>query len=206
MPNVVCVDDHTLILEGLHTLLDQMQEFNWLADYKNPDQLKAVLSRPHQIDIVLIDVFYNRENKITEIAALANQYDNIKWIILSAYESPALVQQAFGLGISGYLRKDVTLEELHHALQLVWGGKKNINYTHASSFSPGSVNTIQEPLSSREKDIIALIIKGNTEQQIAQTLFISKHTVHTHRKNILKKLNLHSNTDIIKYVIENNLT
>lgn len=206
MPNVVCVDDHSLILGGLRTLLEQIKTFQWIGEYKTPDLLKAVLAGPHEIDIVLIDVFYNRENRIVDIGALAQHHDHIKWVILSAYESPSLVQQAFTLGVSAYLRKDVTLEELNHALDLVWSGKKNINYTH---ISPGSFNGSSpegEPLSAREKDIIALIVKGNTEQQIAQILFISKHTVHSHRKNILKKLGLHSNTDIIKYVIENNLS
>ncbi len=206
MANVVCVDDHTLILGGLRTLLDQMEFFRWAGEFKSPDLLKAALNQPHTIDIVLIDVFYNRENRITDIGALAQQNGQVKWVILSAYESPSLVQQAFTLGISAYLRKDVTLEELRHALDLVWMGNKNINYTHITPSSINGSNPLSEPLSTREMDIISLIVKGNTEQQIAQTLFISKHTVHSHRKNILKKLGLHSNTDIIKYVIENNLS
>lgn len=206
MPNVVCVDDHTLILEGLRALLEQMDGFQWVAEFKSPDHLKTQIDQPHNIHVVLIDVFYNRENRLGDIASMAREHDDIKWIILSAYESPALVQQAFTLGISAYLRKDVTLEELQHALELVWSGKTNINYTHISSSSFNGSPVDPELLSSREKDIIALIVKGNTEQQIAQLLYISKHTVHSHRKNILKKLGLHSNTDIIKYVIENNLT
>lgn len=206
MANVVCVDDHTLILGGLRTLLDQMNSFRWYGEYNSPDLLKAALDKPHDIDIILIDVFYNRENRITDIGALAQQYGQIKWVILSAYESPSLVQQAFTLGISAYLRKDVTLEELQHALDLVCKGNKNINLTHIAPNSFNGSPSDTEPLSFREKDIIRLIVKGNTEQQIAQTLFISKHTVHSHRKNILKKLGLHSNTDIIKYVIENNLS
>ena len=206
MANVVCVDDHTLILGGLRTLLDQMDSFSWAGEFKSPDLLKAALNQPHSIDIVLIDVFYNRENRITDIGALAQQYGQVKWVILSAYESPSLVQQAFTLGICAYLRKDVTLEELRHALDLVWKGNKNINYTHIAPSSINGAHPQSEPLSTREMDIISLIVKGNTEQQIAQTLFISKHTVHSHRKNILKKLGLHSNTDIIKYVIENNLS
>ncbi|MEP7322096.1 MAG: response regulator transcription factor [Saprospiraceae bacterium] len=206
MPNVVCVDDHSLILEGLKSLLEQIEDFHWRGEYTHPMQLSKALQEDHSIDIVLIDVFYQRENKLEDIAALAQKFDKVKWIILSAYESPALVQQAFSYGISGYLRKDVTIQELRHALQLVWAGKKNINYT---GINTGNISTDlkeKEPLSSREKDIVGLIIKGQTEQRIAESLFISKHTVHTHRKNIFKKLELHSNAELIRYFIENPLS
>ncbi len=199
------MDDHTLIREGLRTLLDQIDHFEWIGEFNHPSALLDALRSNMPIDIVLIDVFYNRENKITDIGQLAIQFNSIKWMILSAYESQALVQQAFSLGISAYLRKDVTLEELRHALQRTWSGKKNLNYTGVSAgpslFAQGNT----ESLSLREKEIISLIVKGRTEQQIAETLFISKHTVHTHRKNILKKLRLHSNADILKFFIENNL-
>lgn len=199
------MDDHTLIREGLRTLLDQIDHFEWIGEFNHPSALLDALRANMPIDIVLIDVFYNRENKITDIGQLAIQFNSIKWMILSAYESQALVQQAFSLGISAYLRKDVTLDELRHALQRTWSGKKNLNYTGViagpSLFPQGNA----ESLSLREKEIISLIVKGRTEQQIAETLFISKHTVHTHRKNILKKLGLHSNADILKFFIENNL-
>jgi DNA-binding NarL/FixJ family response regulator len=206
VPNVVCVDDHSLILEGLKTLLDQIQDFHWKGEYTHPIQLIKVLNEDPSVDIVLIDVFYQRENKLEDIGALAQKFDQVKWIILSAYESPALVQQAFSYGISGYLRKDVTLQELRHALQLVWAGKKNINYTGLNSGIISPDTKEKEPLSAREKDIVSLIIKGQTEQRIAESLFISKHTVHTHRKNIFKKLELHSNAEVIRYFIENPLS
>ncbi|HNR08921.1 MAG TPA: response regulator transcription factor [Saprospiraceae bacterium] len=199
------MDDHTLIREGLRTLLDQIDHFDWIAEFNHPSALMEALRARMPVDIVLIDVFYNRENRMHDIGRMASQYLGIKWMILSAYESQALVQQAFSLGISAYLRKDVTLEELKHALQRTWAGKKNLNYTGVSDGPAFAPQGDTEPLSVREKEIIGLIVKGRTEQQIAESLFISKHTVHTHRKNILKKLGLHSNADILKYFIENNL-
>lgn len=205
MPNVVCVDDHALILEGLKTLLEQIDHFQWIAECHTPGELSQLLTLQYDIDIILIDVFYNRENKLIEIGTLVRKHEHLKWIILSAYESPSLIQQAFGYGIAGYLRKDITLQELKNALELVWSGKKNINYTGLNVQSTTREIIVQEPLSSREKDIISLIIKGHTEQIIAQSLFISKHTVHTHRKNIFKKLGLHSNAELIRYFIENPL-
>jgi two-component system NarL family response regulator len=205
VPNVVCVDDHALILEGLKTLLEQLDHFHWVAECHSPSELSRLLTINHAVDIVLIDIFYNRENKLLEIGTLVKKHDHLKWIILSAYESPSLIQQAFGYGIAGYLRKDITLQELKKALDLVWDGKKNINYTGLQLHSATPEFIVKEPLSSREKDIISLIIKGQTEQMIAQSLFISKHTVHTHRKNIFKKLGLHSNAELIRYFIENPL-
>lgn len=199
------MDDHTLIREGLRTLLDQIGHFDWIGEFNHPSALLVALRDNMPVDIVLIDVFYNRENKITDIGQLAIQFNHIKWMILSAYESQALVQQAFSLGISAYLRKDVTLDELRHALQQTWSGKKNLNYTGVTAGPSQYPRPNAESLSLREKEIISLIVKGRTEQQIAETLFISKHTVHTHRKNILKKLGLHSNADILKFFIENNL-
>lgn len=199
------MDDHTLIREGLRNLLDQIDHFDWIGEFNHPSALLDALHANLNIDIVLIDVFYNRENKIDEIGRLAMQFQAIKWMILSAYESQALVQQAFSLGICAYLRKDVTLDELRHALQGAWSGKKNLNYTGVTAGPALSAQGTPESLSLREKEIIKLIVKGNTEQQIAGSLFISKHTVHTHRKNILKKLGLHSNADIVKFFIENNL-
>lgn len=199
------MDDHTLIREGLRTLLDQIDHFDWIGEFNHPSALLDALRSNMPVDIVLIDVFYNRENKITDIGQMAIQYNRIKWMILSAYESQALVHQAFSLGISAYLRKDVTLDELRHALRRTWSGKMNLNYTGVTTGPYPIPLGTAESLSLREKEIISLIVKGKTEQQIAETLFISKHTVHSHRKNILKKLGLHSNADILKFFIENNL-
>ena len=206
MPNVVCVDDHTLILEGLKTLLDQLDDFHWIGEYKHPDLLSEALTRDHSIDIILIDVFYQRENRLTDIGNLSIHHPQIKWIVLSAYESLSMVHQAFSYGIVAYLRKDVTLQELQLAMQLAWDGKKNINFTGLDPKAFVQSDHPKEPLSAREKDIIALIIKGETEQIISESLFISKHTVHSHRKNIFKKLGLHSNAEVIRYFIENNLS
>ncbi len=120
MPNVICVDDHSLILEGLKTLLDQIEDFQWAGEFTHPQQLAKSLIEKNTIDIVLIDVFYQRVNNLVEIGLMAQKFKHVRWIILSAYESPSMVQQAFSYGISAYLRKDITLQELQIALQLVW--------------------------------------------------------------------------------------
>lgn len=206
MPNVVCVDDHSLILEGLKALLEQIEDFTWVGEFHDLESLAVSLKQAPPIDIILIDVFYNRENKLDEIGKLVEKNPHIQWMIISAYESPTLIQQAFLLNIKAYLRKDITLAELTQALRLVHSGKSHINFSSATTPSTHVVNIHSEPLSAREKELITLIIKGLTEQQIAEHLFISKHTVHTHRKNIFRKLNLHSNAELIRYFIENNLS
>lgn len=204
MPNVFCVDDHALILEGLKILLEQIEHFTWVGECNHPDKLELILSEKRNIDIVLIDVFYNRENKLVRIGSMVQKFNHVKWIILSAYESTALVQQAFLYGVSGYLRKDVTMKELSQAMHLVWSGRQNITYL-GCDLPPIQDRSVKEPLSSREMDIIGLIIKGQTEQLIAESLYISKHTVHSHRKNIFRKLGIHSNAELIRYFIENPL-
>jgi len=205
MPNVLCVDDHSLILEGLKSLLDQIANFQWVGEFQNLEYLEAYINKPHFVDVVLIDLFFSRENKLSKIGELIDKHGEIKWIIISAYESSSLVQQAFAMGVCAYLRKDVTLQELSQCLQLVSDGKTKINYTLVADETLKVYDNKSEGLSIREKEIISLIVNGNTEQKIAELLFISKHTVHTHRKNILRKLGIHSNLDIIRYYIENNL-
>ena len=205
MPNVFCVDDHALILEGLKNLLEQVEHFNWIGECNHPDKLEQILSNDRNIHFVLVDVFYNRENKLVRIGSMVQKFNQVKWIILSAYESPALVQQAFLYGVAGYLRKDITMLELSQALKLVWSGRQNITCLGSTLLPSTHITTDREALSSREMDIINLIIKGLTEQLIAESLFISKHTVHSHRKNIFRKLGIHSNSELIRYFIENPL-
>ncbi|MBK7437127.1 MAG: hypothetical protein IPI77_09985 [Saprospiraceae bacterium] len=94
----------------MKNLLEQVEHFNWIGECNHPDKLEQILSNDRNIHIVLVDVFYNRENKLVRIGSMVQKFNQVKWIILSAYESPALVQQAFLYGVAGYLRKGY-----HHA-------------------------------------------------------------------------------------------
>ena len=100
MPNVACVDDHNLILEGLRGLLNQSNDFHWVAEFDCVEGLENALEAPNQIDLILIDLFYQRENRLESIGKMIKKFPLKKWIIISAYDAKNLVQQAFSLGVA----------------------------------------------------------------------------------------------------------
>ena len=203
---LVIADDHPVVLEGIKLLFEQSADYQVVGTADSEKEIISVCQNS-QPDILVLDLNLGGKNSIELIPDLKNRFPNLKILIFSSYQTTVLVKKAMSFGVNGYLLKDATKNDWLAALLAIQENKvflsKPIRHLQENtSFETDNFSQISS-LSDQEKRVIRLIINGLEEKQIAEELFISKHTVHTHKKNILKKLNLHTNADLVKFFYEN---
>lgn len=206
MINVAIADDHQMFIDGLRSILDKVSDISIVAEAKDGLELIKAVEKENP-DIVLTDIRMPGMDGIAAVKYLSENYSNIPVLALSMFDQEEEVIDMLKAGAAGYIIKKAGKDELVMAI------RKLVNRGHYYSASiSAKVNkwlenpeTIEEatPLTKRERQILKLIADGKTSQQISKSLNISKFTVDTHRKNIHKKLDIKTNTGLVKYVMEN---
>ncbi len=199
------VDDHHIVLDGLKSMFDQDSWFTIIGTASNAeDAIKAIES--NKPDILLTDYSLPGANGLDLCVQVKTKYPDVKRVILSMHDEGILVKQILKEGVDGYLLKSIQQLELKNALlQIVKGMPYVSPEITRLVLSDLSNEQPTELLSEREREILNLIAKENSNKQIAEKLFISERTVETHRKNIFRKTNTTSLVGLIKYAFANNL-
>ena len=208
---IVVADDHPVVLDGIRLMLNGIDGYELVEVASSLRQTVSVCA-DQQPDLLVLDLNMEGQNSLDLVPALKQRQPTLHILIFSAYQSTGLVKKALEAGVSGYLLKDASKTEWVDALRQIIQGKiylsRHLKANDLLRFESelGKADFAQiAALSDQERKVIRLTAQGLTEQAIAETLFISKHTVHTHKKNIFKKLHLHTNTDLTKFAYENNL-
>jgi DNA-binding NarL/FixJ family response regulator len=212
--SVLIADDHALIRTGIATLLQHYDDFAVVGEAT--DGAEAVeMTGKLQPDVVLIDLAMPRVNGIEATRLIRERYPNIKVLVLTMHENDEYIYQIFKAGASGYVLKDASREELCRAIRAVAKGEKFFsarvsdiiveNFIKRKETLHVELSSADIPLTKREKEILALVAEGLTNQQIAEKLFISPRTVDTHRTNIMQKLDLHDVASLVRYAIKHGL-
>lgn len=199
---IFLVDDHKIFVEGVANLLSDQADLNimgWAYDGKSVIEFL----RENPVDIVLTDIQMPGMTGIELTQKIKEEFPHIRIIALSMFDKKEIVQELISSGAEGYLLKDIEKSELLTAIRKVASGE----YYYSSSIAGILMKSITEKdlLTKREKEIIKLIAEENTNSMIAEKLFISEHTVESHRKNIFRKTNAKSIVGLIKYAYENKL-
>jgi two-component system response regulator NreC len=207
---VLIVDDHQLFREGIVTLLFSAENIEVIAQAE--DGLDAIEKAKHyKPDVVILDIAMPRMNGIEATKKLKAQMPGIKIITLSMHSEKQYVKGVLEAGADGYLLKNCTYRQLTDAIQSVYDGKKYLSEDITAMIingyltPSGSEASEYEKLSDREKELFLLFAEGKSTREIGDLLFISVKTVNTHKQNILEKLELKSNADLIKYALKNGL-
>lgn len=207
---VLIVDDHQLFREGIVTLLFSAENIEVIAQAE--DGLDAIEKAKHfKPDVVLLDITMPRMNGIEATKKLKALIPEIKIISLSMHSEKEYVKGVLDAGADGYLLKNCTYRQLTEAIQSVYDGKKYLSEDITGLVISGYLSSSNseaseyEKLSGREKEIFLLFAEGKSTREIAELLFISVKTVNTHKQNMLEKLELKSNADLIKYALKNGL-
>ncbi len=211
--NLILADDHQLFREGLHALLNRFNELKVVAEVADGDALVDAIVE-NQPDVVLSDISMPGKTGIEVCALITQKFPNVKFIMLSMYNNEAFFANSLKAGAKGFLSKEVPKEELIRAIKTVYNGgeyydKKISNvlikeYIGQITKSDSSAQS-HTLLSAREKQIIKLVAESHTNSEIADMLMISIRTVNAHKNNIMRKLNLKSNVDIVKYAVVNKI-
>lgn len=208
------VDDHEVVLESLAMMMSLLEGIQVVSTAAN-GQAALELLEHHDVDIVLSDMHMPHLNGMELALRVREKYPTVKLILLTMEEEPETIRMAVQAGVWGYVLKKASKRELEEAIHTVAGGSRyfaqevsqQLALLPNESASEGreTPETIQA-LSKREIEIIRLIVNDVPNQGIADQLFISPKTVETHRRNIFKKLNIHSVVALTRFAVSNKLS
>ena len=190
MKRIIIADDHQVLLDGLETMLNADSEFEVIAKCVNGEQIFHRLN--HEVpDILLLDINMPRMNGIEVTEQIRKKYPTIQIIALSMYKQPSYINRMIKLGARGYILKDEGKESILEALRTVSRGEKYLSQTASEIIRNQKINAPKIPgITTREKEVLGLLAEGLTSHEIAEKLFISYHTVQSHRKHLLRKFNV----------------
>ena len=202
------VDDHQIVLDGLCSLLQDEEKFEFVFTTTKPKQVLQLLKNK-PVDVLLTDIMMP-ELQGNELAKEVKQvFPATKILALSMNGEGTLVNEMINdADISGYVLKNIGKQELIQAIEKIAGGGHYFSdevIEELGRLSNRKKENEQAHLTSRELEIIRLIEKEYSNRQIADTLFISERTVETHRKNIFRKTNTGSVIGLVKYAYEHRL-
>ncbi|MGI6189631.1 MAG: response regulator transcription factor [Clostridiales bacterium] len=191
--NVLIVDDHPLVCQGIRTILAAENTFDNICE-ANDTETAFRLMKEYEFDLALVDVRLKDENGIDFIKTAKKDYPNCKFVILSSSSAPRDLEMAMQAEVDGYILKDSLPEDIIYAVRSILRGKKYFDSVFVEKAN--SLNQQQAPanllnqLSPREMEILKCIGEGLSNKDIADKLYISENTVKKHVSNIFAKLNI----------------
>jgi len=211
---VLVVDDHALFRRGLEMVLEQEPDIEIVGEAGDGAQAvqRAIQTAP---DIVLMDVMMPKGSGIEACRAIKEVVPSAKIIMLTISDAEADLYEAIKAGATGYLLKEISIEEVATAVRAVQNGQSLISPSMASKLLTefasmvkrgGDREQLPTPrLTDREMDVLRLVARGLNNRDIAKALFISENTVKNHVRNILEKLQLHSRMEAVVYAVREKL-
>lgn len=206
--NILVVDDHSLVREGIITMLSIYEDFNIVGDAESGEEaiIKVAETSP---DIVLLDINMPPGMNGIETAKKLLTDTDVKVIILSMEVTQDHISEAIKAGVTGYLAKDIKKEVLAEAIRKVMKGEQFFGEKISQVIFKGFYKQSKgeraanenKDLSKREVEVLQQIATGLSNREIADKLFISIRTVDAHRNHIMQKLSLKSTAQLVKYAI-----
>lgn len=205
MIKLLLADDHTILREGLESLLSLNSELSVIGKASNGEEA-VELAGKLKPDVILMDIGMPVLNGLKATRKIKDLYPEVKILILTQYESEYYFFSSLQAGSSGYILKGTNVAELISAVTTIHEGQiyfsPVLTQTILKNFVLGDkLTATQGTLSPRELEVLKLLADGCSNQEIADQLFISVKTVQTHRYHLMEKLNLHSRTELVKYAI-----
>ena len=203
---VLIADDHAIFRESLHSHLNTLGNIEVVGEAA--DGIEAVdLAGRLNPDIVLMDYSMPNLNGLVATQQIKKRFPSIKILILTMFESGPHIQQVLAAGASGYITKKAPTQELTSAISAIYNGEAFLCPAAAKYLLEDYSSGLKEPqqptqLTARETELLSLVAEGKSNKEISKLLNISINTVQVHRLNLMKKLNLHDRTQIVRYAIK----
>jgi DNA-binding NarL/FixJ family response regulator len=203
---VVLADDHPLLRKGLKRILGDRKDIRVVGEANDGIELLDLLKKvaPH---LVILDISMPRLRGLEAIREIQSIRPDLRILILTMHRE--FLHQAMAQGANGYLMKDNALDELFTAIDAIRDGRTYISPLFSTQVESDWVQACrgktpiasQEPLTTREREVLKLMCDGKSSREIAELLFVSLRTVEHHRTNMMEKLKLKKTIDLIKYGI-----
>ncbi len=204
------VDDHPLVIGGMVKLLNNYEHLCLTGIYNSGQELLQGL-KENRCEILLLDIQMPQLNGISLMDTLKTNYKEVKVIALTAHDTPYYIQTMLSKGCLGYILKNSSEEEIIEAIETVHKGQQYLarSIREELLFDLVKMNskgvTLKGKLTSREIDILRLIVAEYTSQEIAEHLYLSHRTVEKYRLNLLQKLDVKNTAGLVKAALQHNL-
>lgn len=206
--NVMIVDDHALFRQGLRALLETEESFDVVAEAESGSQALSMLCKAKP-DVVLMDIAMRDMDGLTAARRIMEAHHDLNVVFLTQYENREYILPAIRMGASGYVMKrspaSVAIQAIKRASEGGFFLDPELSDVLVDVCRGENADCMYEALTDRERETLILLAKGNTNKEIAEVLSISVKTVDYHRSNLMRKLNLHSKVDLVKYAIKKGL-
>jgi len=203
---VMLVDDHQMVRNGLATFLLVHDDLELVGEASDGEEALRVFEEARP-DIVLMDLKMPRMDGVEATRRLLERVPEAHIIALTSFEDETLVQKALEAGASGYLLKDIGADDLADAIRKAHGGKPALaaEATEALFRVARRGHQPGDDLTDREREVLALMVEGLTNPEIADRLVVSAATVKTHVSNILSKLDVSTRTEAVSFALQRKL-
>lgn len=208
MITIAMAEDHQMLIDGVKSFFEYDETINIIGTVNNGEDLVklALLKQPK---LVITDIRMPKMDGIEATKIIKTKLPHIRVLALTMFDQPDAIKQMLDAGASGYLLKNSGIKMLSKAIITVAQGETffdpNVAFNFMNDYIDANVTVGKSEkvvLSNREKEILNLIANGKTSKEIAETLFIAKTTVDTHRKNMIRKLDLKNGNELVKYAID----
>jgi two-component system, NarL family, nitrate/nitrite response regulator NarL len=198
---LLIADDHQIIIDGIKAILEGESSISIVKECNNGLEVLNFLKSNQDIDVAILDINMPVMDGIECASKLKLFKPDQKILILTMHNDPNLIRKLMEVGADGFILKNTGKTELLTAIQLIMDGHtyfgQEVTQTLAKSFHKVSIRQ-EIKLTRREKDVLKLLFEGNTTHEIADKLFISSHTVDSHRKNLLSKFGVKNTTSLLR--------
>jgi len=210
MIRIMIADDHRILIEGLQLLIGQEDDLAIVTTAVNGKQVIDRLQE-YDIDIVLLDINLPVINGIELCRTITRDFPEVRVLALTSYKKGVFIQQMLKAGALGYVLKHSAAEEIVRAVRAVMAGETYLNASVTTTLmetlrsQPDNHDEFLPQLTRREKQVLSLIARELTTKEIAQELHLSEHTVESHRRNLLTKLNVRNVVGLIRKAMQRGL-
>lgn len=208
--SIIIADDHSMFLDGLTSILAGEESINVILTAKTGVQVLKYLriNREEKIDLVITDINMPEMDGVALNDAIKDEFPQIKTLVVSMLEDPKTIKLLTEANVNGYISKNAEKTELLKAITTILKGDNYFSPRIKQVLMDAMFSAKSEPdisLSKRETEVLKLIAQEYTTQEIADQLFLSKHTIESYRKNLISKLGVRNLAGLTRYAVEKGL-
>ncbi|PQJ74553.1 response regulator [Polaribacter gangjinensis] len=208
MITLIMAEDHQMLIDGVTSFFEFDEEIKIIGSVNNGEDLVKLVALK-QPKVVITDIRMPKMDGIEATKRIKKQFPHVHVLTMTMFDQPEAIKQMLQAGAIGYILKNSGIKMLSKAILTVSKGEKffdpNVAFNFLNDFIDDTITIGKSEkvvLSNREKEILLLIAEGKTSQEISENLFLAKSTIDTHRKNMIRKLELSSGSELVKYAID----
>ena len=208
MIKIMIADDHQLLIDGIKSTLKDIEDFTIVDEAYNGFQVLEKLDDGLEVEVILMDINMPKLDGLECTKRVTKKYPDIKIIALSQYDEKRFVKRMVKNGASGYLLKDAGKDQIEKAVRTVHSGEKYFCERLSvrmiqQELKEENNSSLFPKLTERELEVLNLICQELSSQEISEKLFISFHTVESHRANLMYKAGVKNTAGLVRWAVEN---